>query len=340
MRRVGSSIKTVTFKKEIPWPENGTYGLNSSWPMNIMWFLGLYRAATQVPNCSPINLIGSTKEFLKWANQYKHFRLKKVRLTWVPMVKGPISRVDPGKWATYAPQVGVDAMVNYVNITDPTANPNVDPKAFHSYQTDYEAYIVDPVVMPAYGKLDNAIGVDQFYLAERDFGDVAISNDQLPLIKRPHAKRYLMDHTWSHSWVPRVPKVFRFAYTTPNVNVDDGVNNLLSTTDGSLTRFPWLPIIVNQRVNNQPVDESVTLRTDCTVPYIAIRDRRNYNWQGAASTSIRTVLGIPGKWHFHVTFQFKTRRSSMSAILVDMDGNGTFTKSATARSGAPQPSTY
>jgi hypothetical protein len=292
-----------------------------------MWFLGMYNNAGQISNCSPINLIGSEKEFLKWANQFKHFRVKKVKMTWVPMVKGPIQRVDPGKWGVYTGEPIAEQ--SYVNISN-------EASFRHSYQTDYEAYIIDPVVMPAYGSLDPAIGGKQWYLTDRDFDDIAVTNEMLPYIKRPAAKRHLMDHTWSHTWVPKVPRVFNFAYTNANTNLLDGTNNLLSITDGTLKKFPWVPICINQRFNNQDVSESVALRMDCTMPYIAIRDRRTYQWTGVDNNVVRTILGIPGKWHFHVTFQFKTRRSSQAAIFTDIASDGTLTKSNIAKVTAPQ----
>lgn len=337
------SIKTVVFKKEMTWPEAATYGLHGTYPMNLMWFLGMYREQGQVPNCSAINLIGSTREFIKWANQFKHYRIKKCKLTWVPMIKGPIRRVDPGRWGVYQPQnLAPDTMLEYISAAQPAGIIGADYVATQSYQTDYEAYIVNPTVMPAYGDLDGNIGVKQYFLSDRDFGDLAISNEMLPYIKRPHAKRHLMDNTWSHVWYPKVPKVFRFGHTGSNNDPNDGQHNLLYVTDGTLSKFPWLPLITVSRGNiagqqPQPYDESIAMRADCTVPYIAIRNRRTYQWVGPNNgQSVRSILGIPGKWHFHVTFQFKTRRSSMAQQITDMDSNGTFTKSGVSKVTAPQ----
>lgn len=270
------------FNKDFFW------GFDTVFPVTLMSALRWSTNIGEYPALTPLALFPSEAEMLSWVNQFKEFRISKIKLKWIPAF--------PGK-----PVLVEDIRTNIPPVIDRSLN----------WRT-LEMFITLPRMMPVTRSLRPEQGSQNQLWIDPDINPWnAVPNSALLQMTKPRPIRKNMHRSWTFSWTPLVSNSYNYTYATPNGIALNGDEEANLQSNSKLKKMPWVRFInpQNASFSTDPVVSGAVfgnMKMILGQPFVALRDTYRNAWQSSANPD------VCGKLMVTTTIHFRRRRTNQS----------------------------
>jgi len=307
-------VKKVVFRREINVAfDTGVLYLDGTYPVSLAYFLGMAgKNPDHINALTPLSLVASEREFVKWINLYSEFKIGNITLKWVPSVKGGPIRVDAMQ-QNDLPELRTSAFSCEALVALPKKASGLYVQGGATFPLPPYQYWYDADIQPVLSGPD----------------PLPITNNQMIQMKYPRAQRKNFDNSWSFSWNAFTYKLSNFnLLMRPNEGELQGAPLVADTPDGKLRKFPWLPIVSSNAMIGGS-RHAINLLTVIHQPYIAARDTKTWAWANSPEGTF-PASGQYGKFILTSNWYFKKRKNSNAITITNINDNAAMITSISA----------